>query len=158
MAEVPDEMKTMGRSDDPHFDDAEDLYRRFPPEFRDGKSIALEALELPDMSVNRAKYGPPKWLLLDDDFSGWGVFGFEVGQIPREIMQHGILKYTFGPRHRPLKNNYPHSEVWAFCDDQHIDAKNSDLLLDPEAHQRWRQRLAWKCKIVIAPTHMDTGK
>jgi hypothetical protein len=82
---------------------------------------------------------------------GWGVFGFEVQHIPAELLQDGVTKYTFGPRHRPLKNNYPHSEVWAFRDGRHIDAKNSDLLLDPEAHQRWRQRLAWKCRIVIRP-------
>jgi hypothetical protein len=150
MADVPEEMKRNGRPEDPHFDDNEKLYRRLPPGFLDGRLIAIEALELPDMSVNREKFGPPQWLLIGD-YEGWGVFGFEVQHIPAELLQDGVTKYTFGPRHRPLKNNYPHSEVWAFRDGRHIDAKNSDLLLDPEAHQRWRQRLAWKCRIVIRP-------
>ncbi|MEQ9588030.1 MAG: hypothetical protein RJS97_08760 [Parvibaculaceae bacterium] len=152
MADVPEEMKKHGRDEDVHFADDEHLFRRFPPEFCEGQRIVIEALELPDMSVNRAKYGPPNWLLLHEDFGGWGVFGFEVGHIPAEFVEDGVTKYTFGPKHRPLKNNYPHSEVRAYRDGEHIDAKKSELLLDPEAHQRWRQRLAWKCKIVIQPS------
>lgn len=151
MAVVPEEMRRKGRPEDPHFDDDEELYRRFPPEYLDGQSIALEALELPDMSVNRQKHGPPHWLLLDEQFAGWGVLAFEVRHIPAEIIQDGVTTYTFGPKHRPLKNNYPHSEVWAYRDGVHIDAKNSDLLLDPAAHQRWRQRLLWKCRPKIQP-------
>jgi len=152
MADVPEEMKTLGRGEDAHFADDEKLFRRIPPGFCEGQRIAIEALELPDMSVNRAKYGPPEWLLLHDSFGGWGVFGFEVDHIPREFVEDGVTQYAFGPKHRPLKNNYPHSEVWAYRDGEHIDVKNSEMLLDPEAHQRWRQRLAWKCRIVIQPS------
>jgi hypothetical protein len=70
MVEIPDEMKTGSRSPDPIFTDNERLFRRFRPDDIDGGEITADAFELPDMSVNREKYGPPDWLLLDEDFEG----------------------------------------------------------------------------------------
>jgi len=151
MAKVPEGMMANGRVEDPEFADDEELYRRFPPGFLDGETIAIEAIELPDMSVNRQKYGPPEWVVIHEDHQGWGVLGFEVQHIPDKIVQHGVVTFTFEPRHRPHRYNYPHSEVWAFREGEHIDAKNSELLLDPDAHLRWRQRLLWKCRTMIHP-------
>ena len=151
MADVPDEMMAKGRLEDKNFEDSELLYRRIRPDDIEGQKITIEAIELPDMSVNREKFGPPEWLLLSDGFENWGVFKFQVSHIPESLLQNGTIEYRFMPKHRPLKKNYPHSEVWAFRDGQHIDVKNSDILLDPDAHQRWRQQLAWKCRLEIVP-------
>jgi hypothetical protein len=150
MADVPPEMMTKDRKPDPVFKDDEDLYRRFKPEDIDGARVSVDALELPDMSVNRSKYGPAKWLLLDEEYADWGVFAFRVGDLPRELLHNAVQLYRFDPRHVPHKFNYPHSEVWVFLDDKHIDAK-TEFLLDPDLHQRWRQKLIWKSRIVIHP-------
>jgi hypothetical protein len=150
MADVPEEMMIRERKPDLHFENDEILFRRFTPDDVDGSRVAVEAIELPDMSVNRSKYGPPAWLLLEEGFDSWGVFAFRVGDIPPELLHLGKFVYNFEPRHVPLRYNYPHSEVWAFLDGTHIDLKNEELL-DPDAHQRWRQLLIWKTWIVIQP-------
>jgi hypothetical protein len=150
MADVPDEMLTKERKLDRHFADTEELFRRFAPENLEGARIAVDAIELPDMSMNRSKFGPADWLLLDEGFDGWGVFAVKVGDIPKELLHVGLFLYTFEPRHVPLKSNYPHSEIWAFVAGKHIDLKNEHLL-DPNVHQRWRQLLVWKTRIAIQP-------
>ena len=150
MADVPEEMKTKGRPECPDFNDDEELYRRFPPDYVEGGSVAIEALELPDMSVNREKFGPAGWLLIGKTFADWGVLAFEVRHIPGELLHLGVTTYTFAPKHRPHKNSYPHSEVWAYCKGEHVDAKTT-FLLDPDVHQRWRQQLLWNCRPVIQP-------
>ena len=143
MAEIPPEMTTRGRSEDPHFADDEHLYRRFHPDQLDGGEIAIDAVELPDMSVNRSKYGPPEWVILDEGFETWGVLAFRVRDIPpdREMWHQGVIAYTLTPRHMPLRNNYPHSEVWVFRDDIRLvrgDRANPGNLhlLDPDFHLR----------------------
>ena len=60
MTNIPPEMMARDRPEDPYFADEELLYRRFRPEDLDGGEVAPEAFELPDMSVNREKYGPPQ--------------------------------------------------------------------------------------------------
>jgi hypothetical protein len=111
MADVPEAMLTKERKLDPHFADDKDLFRRFAPDHLDGARIAVDAIELPDMSMNRSKYGPAHWLLLDEGFENWGVFAVPAGDIPKELLHLGKFVYTFEPRHVPLKYNYPHSEV-----------------------------------------------
>jgi hypothetical protein len=150
MADIPEAMLTKERKPDPHFADDEELFRRFSPDDLEGSRIAVDAIELPDMSMNRSKYGPADWLLLDEACEGWGVFAVQAGEIPRQLLHLGKLLYTFEPRHVPLKYNYPHSEIWAFLDGVHIDLKN-ERLLEPEAHQRWRQLLVWNTRIAIQP-------
>src|SRR4051794_25169322 len=112
MPEVPDEMKTKGRTPVP-FDDLEEyLYRRVAPELWDESGIEVDAIELPDMSVNRSRFGPPRWArLADERCKDWAVVGFMVQDIPPEMLHLGVVRYTFSPEHVPLKNNYPHSEV-----------------------------------------------
>ena len=63
--------KAMGRADDeteyPHFAADEVLYRRVPlvlwPSTDD--DIELDAIELPDMSVARSRFGHPEWVRFD---------------------------------------------------------------------------------------------
>src|SRR5437016_13046447 len=118
MAEIPPGMMTMGRPDDQDFAEDELLFRRFRPEDFDGGEVAPEAFELPDMSVNREKYGPPTWLLLEEGCERWGVASFRVHDIPRErpVLHAGIVVYLLRPEHVPLRYNYPHSEVRIYRD------------------------------------------
>jgi len=150
MAEIPNEMMTQGRPVDPVFQDDERLFRRFHPDDLEDGGISSDAVELPDMSVNRSKYGPPEWLLLDEEFEDWGVLSFRVDQIPVELIHNGQTHYTFLPQHVPHRRNYPHSEVWAFCEGEHVTDQTMSLL-DPDLHLRWRQTIAWQSKIAITP-------
>ncbi len=150
MADLPESMRQSGRPPDPRFDAEERLFRRFRPEDLEGRTVAVDAIELPDMSVKREKYGPPNWLLLDEAFETWGVASFMVRDIPAELTHLGTIEYTFGVEHCPTRNNYTHSEVRAYKDGEHIDLKRK-ADLDPEPHLRWRQRLQWKIRIAIQP-------
>ena len=144
-------MRQFDRLPDPQFDPQERLFRRFRPEDMDGNSLAVDAIELPDMSVNREKYGPPEWLLLDEAFESWGVASFEVQDIPAEITHLGVIHFTYQVEHRPLRNNYPHSEVRAYKDCSHIDIKHK-ADLDPEPHLRWAR------KVAVETTNRDSGR
>ena len=63
MAEIPHEMMSNGRVVDDNFQDDERLFRRIKPEHLDGDEPSIAAIELPDMSVGRSKYGSAEWLL-----------------------------------------------------------------------------------------------
>jgi hypothetical protein len=159
MADIPPEMMTRGRAPVQEFPDDEFLYRRFHPDNVDGGEIAIDAVELPDVSVNRARFGPPEWLLLDEGCAGWGVLAFRVRDIPprREVWHEGVVAYTLEPRHVPLHNNYPHSEVWVFREGVHIvrgsRANPGNLhLLDPDFHLRWRECIVFASHVVIQPS------
>jgi len=111
--------------------------------------IDIDAIELPDMSVIRSKYGHPEWARLEsDECIDWGVIGFCVGDIPARLLHMGVFTWTFGPRHVPLEENYPHSEVWAYENGMHVNAKNR---LDPHLHLRWREILLRRIKTIIRP-------
>lgn len=154
MADVPAEMMRGDRKPDPVFADTEILFRRFRPDDFDAGGVAPEAFELPDMSVNREKYGPSEWLLLDDGFADWGVGAFYVEDIPRdeELLHRGVITYVLRPEHVPLRCNFPHSEVRVFRDNARICRENNNLyLLEPEFHLRWRERLSQASWIAIQP-------
>ena len=154
MAEIPPEMMAQGRPADQDFSDGELLYRRFRPDDFDDGEVAPEAFELPDMSVNRQKYGPPSWLLLEEEYQGWGVASFRVMDIPRgrEMLHAGIFAYVLQAEHVPLRHNYPHSEVRIYRENERICRQHNNLhQLDPEFHIRWRAHLSLASKIAIPP-------
>ena len=158
MADIPREMMANGRPEDQIFDDDELLYRRFAPELLDGDEIAIAAVELPDMSTIREKYGRPKWRLLDPDYANWGVLSFRVRDIPpkREVWHEGVVAYLLEPRHVPYKNNYPHSEVWVYRDGQRIRKRDGNLhLLDPDFHLRWRECVVLASHIAVHPARTE---
>ena len=165
MAELPQEMLQRGRAEDNVFEPSEQLYRRVPHDLWEEDYINLDAIELPDMSVNRQKYGPPQWVRLpSEEYHDWGVIGFQVEDIPPEMQHLGVHIYRFRPKHVPHKHNYPHSEVQAYyartdspAAEEHIDndfLKREKVLqlesLFPDVLQlRWREQLRRKCRIVI---------
>ena len=149
MPELPTAMLRNGRSKDQDFRPDEYLYRRVPLVLWDFTGVDIDAIELPDMSVVRSKYGHPEWARLEsDECIHWGVIGFRVGDIPAKLLHLGVFTWTFGPRHVPLEENYPHSEVWAFENSTHVSAKNR---LDPQLHLRWREMLLRRIKTIIRP-------
>ena len=157
MSNVPPEMMTLERTPDPDFAADEILFRRFRPEDFEKGEVPPEAFELPDMSVNREKYGPADWLLLEEAFRAWGVAGFRVRDIPHDeaLLHLGVIAYVLRPEHVPLKFNYPHSEIRIFRDGVRICKNHANLeLLEPEFHIRWRERLSQATWVVVAP-HAD---
>jgi hypothetical protein len=165
MAELPDGMMQAAKEIDDVFKPDEYLYRRVPHQYWDDDRVNLDAIELPDMSVNRGKYSQPQWVrLASDEFRDWGVIGFQVKDIPFEMRHLGVHLFRFRPKHVPLKRNYPHSEVRAYHARPGLpeleERINSDFLkreqmqkldtLFPEELQlRWREQLRRKCRIVI---------
>lgn len=150
MAKLPPDMLARGRAPDQEYAEQEELFRAFEPDALEGRAIAIDAIELPDLSVNRGKYGPPEWLLLVDRFQGCGVAVFKVEDIPRELEHQGVRRFTFAVVHAPTENNYPHSEIRAYNEQgTHIQAKER---LDSDLHLRWRNRLRQRIRVRIMPS------
>ena len=155
MASLPQGMLTGGRKPVLDFDDNEPLYRAFEEQDLDGDKVAYDAIELPDMSVNRGRFGPPCWLLHLDIWEGCGVASFEV-QDARYNFQHlGGIAYRFDVEHTPTPNNYPHSEVCAFEGARHIEPPEP---MDPAVHLRYRNRLRQRLRVVIRPGEYTAPK
>ena len=105
------------------FPATEQLYRRYRrADFSNGM-ILPSALNFPKKdensgpSVNRSLLSKPKDVLGTDKgkLSAWGVYQFPVSCIPSDcICPTTSRRFTFFPKHVPLRNNYAHSEIW--CD------------------------------------------
>jgi hypothetical protein len=150
MADLPRDMLRMGRPPDPAgFRDEEELFRAFEPQAWDGDRISIDAIGLPDLSVNWGKHGPPEWLLLLEMFVGCGVGAFKVVDVPKKLEHLGVHIYTFDLAHDPTENNYPHSIIRAFDGKgQHIHEEQG---LNPQVHLRWRYRLRQRIQLRIRP-------
>lgn len=156
MPEIPEEMKMKDRKVDPVFLPKEWLYRRVPHIHWADDEVLVESLDLPDMSVNRGKYGPPEWVrLTSDEHADWGVIGFRVESIPSPIKHVGMFEYDFQPVHCPHAKNYPHSEVQVYethlerhTDPVHI-TKSLANRIRPDVLLRFREKLARECQIII---------
>lgn len=168
MPELPEYMMRNGRPVDDNFRADEMLYRRVLPEDWEVDYVNVDAIEMPDMSVNRAKYGPPESVLLSFEKSRTcGVIGFTIGDVPPEKVHLGVHVYRFRVQHVPLSRNYPHSEVRAFYanmaaaeQETHITesflkqekARNLMPLFPLELQLRWREELRRKCRIIMQPS------
>src|SRR2546428_3834144 len=116
MREPPERLMMRDRHPGPYFPPDENLFRRFSPDLWDGQELELDAVDLPDISCIRGKYGRAEDALFSSSghFDGWGVCSFQVQDIPPEMLDRGVFRYTFQPHHVPDRRNYPHSEVRAF--------------------------------------------
>jgi hypothetical protein len=151
MPELPREMLRRGRPPDPEaFQDDEELFRAFEPGAWEGDGVAIDAIGLPDLSVNWGKHGPAEWLLLLECFAGYGVGAFTVADVPKKIEHLGVAIYTFDLLHDPTENNYPHSVIRAF-DEQGLHIADKQRL-NPEVHLRWRNRLRQRIRLRIRPS------
>ncbi len=106
----------------PKFQTEELLYRRYRRQDAFNGIILDSALQFPKkhentgQSVNRSRFSRAKDALWNDKerLDGLGVFQFPVSCLPREaICPTTGGRFTFWPKHVPLRNNYAHSEVWS---------------------------------------------
>lgn len=164
MPDLPEYMLQREREADPIFESDELLYRRVQPDDWDVEGVNLDALEFPDMSVQRQKYGPPNSARWErGNYVEWGIIGFKVGDIPTDIPFQGSVIHKMKPIHTPHKKNYPHAEVQVFeskWDQQsvemHIDKKTM-AGVPLEAQQEWRELLRRKCQIILQPGEEPAG-
>ena len=162
MPELPEYMKKGEKQPDQVFSPDERLFRRVPPDFWDDGGINVDAIEFPDMSVTREKYGPPSAARWDrGNLVDWGVIEFDVKDIPSRIPFQGAVVYSMKPVHVPLKNNYPHSEVqifeskWGQTDVSVRLEKKTMPGVPREARQEWRELLRRKCRISLRPGEQE---
>ncbi len=156
MLELPEYLMQREQPVDPIFSPDETLFRRVRPDDWDDDDVDLDAIEFPDMSVNRSKFGPPESARWDrGQYVNWGVIGFVVRDIPVEIPFQGAVIYRLRPVHKPHKRNYPHSEVQVFeakwdspGQENHIGVEKMPGI-PHEAQQEWRELLRRKCRIVL---------
>ena len=154
MNSPPAKMRANGRPEDPHFGADEYLFRRVPTYIWDNPAddFGIEAVELPDISVSRSKYAHAEWVRFDvvngHHFETWGVIGVQVGDIPHELWRDGVFHFEFRACHAPHKNDYPHSEIRAFENTQHVDLL---ARLPEDIDLKWRERLLRKTKTIIKP-------
>jgi len=122
-------MKRRSRPIDPEFLPAEKLFRRYQrTHIVDGvfTGVGLSFGDAP--SVNRGKYSEAGDVLFSEtgEFAGWGALSWQVQQIPTSLpeppAQH---RFTIGPRHVPLEDNYAHSEI-------HCARVNTEAYCEPD--------------------------
>src|SRR6516225_7637737 len=154
MSMIPLPMRRNGRHPVPHFLADEYLYRRVPDWMWENAADPLEvnAIELPDLSLGRSKFGHPEWVRLDpasgNYFKEYGVIGFRVGDVPPERWNLGSFRFTFKTVHVPEEMNYPHSEIQTFEDGKHVDLLEK---LPEEIHLEWRELLLRKTVVFLKP-------
>jgi hypothetical protein len=141
-------------STDQHFAPEEELYRRFPPGLWDGVELRMDAIQMPDMSVNRSKYSVPRDAVDDEEFAGWGVASFMVKDIPPEFVDAGVHRWSFRPVHDPRrfkhKLNYAHTEVRGYLNQTHFQG-----IFPPHIHLRFRRRLLQRTRVRIRPESLE---
>jgi hypothetical protein len=106
-------MRREGRPEDQKFEGSEKLFRRYKGEhlvYGSFTGLGLSFRNPP--SVNREKYSEPQDVLFSeaDEFANWGVVSFQVRELPSPLPPDNP-RYSFGPRHVPLEDNYAHSEI-----------------------------------------------
>jgi len=118
---IPEHLHQDNRDEDPDFDDAELLYRRFLSKV-DSRDELIAALSTRSMSVNRDRYSEePEDVLYninanhpDDHFFDCGILEFDVESVETINVEHPQLdnrSYSFRVLHRPSQCMYPHSVV-----------------------------------------------
>ena len=138
-----------------NFHHDEYLFRRVPTWIWDdpAEELGLEAVELPDISVGRSKFGHAEWVRFDVihncHHEDWAVVGVMVERVPPAIWREGYPRLVFKTCHVPIERDYPHSEIQAFDDvGQHV---NMIDLLPEEIHLEWREKLLREIETIIKP-------
>jgi hypothetical protein len=106
-------MRRNGRPEDLVFEGTEKLFRRYRTEHIVSGSFTGVGLSFKNApSVNREKYSQVTDVLFSEtnDFESWGVLSLQAQQIPSPVPPENP-RYTLGPKHSPLEDNYAHSEI-----------------------------------------------
>lgn len=144
----PERMYRDGRPVDDNFDDNEHLYNRFKKEFIDQGKFSPMGVKFPDWSVNREKYSDPEDVLIPD-FLDWGIAQFKVSDIPNTVPSppQSDVKYTFKVKHDPAEDNYSHSEVRSYKNEEHT----RKIEVNKTVKKFFRQLIAEKTVIIKQP-------
>ena len=152
MPDIPQYFLQGDRGEDQTFAPDERLYRRLQP--GSGDEVEIDAVELPDISCERAKYCRPTDCLWSESerFKGWGVFSFPVKAIVPRLSHLGIKIYCFRAVHVPQARRYQHSEVRAFDETGTIHIGKAEIeMIDRETQLRFRQKIVEYSQILIKP-------
>ena len=106
-------MYAKGRLAIPFEDPAELLYLRFGMDDIVDQQLAPAAVRVPGQSVNRGSLSEPEDVLFHQEglYNGLGVVEFFVRDVPTPVTGEHGSNAVFFMRHKPLEDNYSHSEV-----------------------------------------------
>jgi hypothetical protein len=113
--ERPERIRRNGRDEDQSFDSSEKLFRRYTQSHYINGQFSNTGLSFnTPPSVNRERYSQPADALFSEanEFANWGVLSIRVEDLPPSFPVQDP-QYSFWPKHRPLEDNYAHSEVWS---------------------------------------------
>lgn len=102
-------------------------------------------------SVNRGKYSKPSDVILPDGLSKsrqlylWGVVYCVRKTLPAPIKDGRGEEYRFTVEHDPQENNYSHSELRAYKDDERREEVSASV------KKKYRLALAFKLQLEIKP-------
>ena len=141
-----------GRMVDPEFFPVEHLYRRCTVNEADNERLFPSEIKFcPDWSVNREKYSQPTDVLYPS-YDEMRVAAFQVRDIPAETQSGGSVSYKWDVQHQPLEDNYSHSEVWTYKNNDHYT--KSDLPTGVKKH--FRTALSERAHIIYPPVASPT--
>ena len=120
-------LKRNGRPVDNDFPDEERLFFRIEEAvLADGEKIPPSAVPFPNTSMNRERYSLPEDVLLGKQ--GFLVYGTAVAQVRinhQTTSDRGASTYyRLCPIHVPLEDNYSHTELRVFKNDERSHAPN----------------------------------
>ncbi|MSQ97634.1 MAG: hypothetical protein EXR98_24220 [Gemmataceae bacterium] len=154
MSSPPVAMRANGRREDPNFHNEEYLFRRIPTTLWDdpAEELDVDAVQLPDISVERSKYAHAEWarfdVLNDRYYDVWGIVAVQVQDIPPELWREGVFHFVFRVNHCPDDRNYPHAEIRAYENEVHVDQPGK---IPEDVDLAWRERLLRKLQTIIKP-------
>ena len=108
-------------------------------------TVSDASIPSPAFSVDREKYRiHPADMLVS--FPGQGIAAFRVEDIPAAITSDDGRRYDFGVEHRPVADNYAHSEVHTY----HGGEKLDDVGREPprQVRKKFRDLLRQKVEIL----------
>jgi hypothetical protein len=144
-----------GRAVDPGFLDTEQLFFRCKRDaILDTDRIKPAAVHFPDQSVNREKYSRCTDVLIPDgsprskDWLFWGVARIFVRDVPPETTSSGRVPFRFTIEHDPEEDNYSHSELRVYKNNQRERDKNK---INQQVKKEYRTKLALAARVLVRP-------
>ena len=136
--------------EDPDFAPDEQLYRAINPNYYADGAISSEAIDFPDCSFDRSKYGSPDRLLARfPAWREWGAAALRIGDVPGSIDLSGNHWMGFEIKHSPSARNRAHTMVLCFVDGSGPLTPGSQV--SPDAEKKYRIELANRLTIASEP-------
>ena len=151
----PWRMYRNGRPVDPDFLATEKLFFRCRLDSVDERGQMTPAgIRFPDQSVNREKYSRCTDVLLPDgspQSTKWLLYGVAVIQVedlPAEMRLPDGVACRFSVEHEPCDDNYAHSELRVYKNEQRVTDKNG---ITKTSRKEYRTRLAFRARVIVLP-------